>query len=122
MREKAERLMPNVNWPRLSEMLRQRKLLTTLGPRIVELGNGCVSDEFVAAVEQTTENGRRRGALLQLVSRRVMASLADASVPSVALKGPFLSEAIYGDPGRRVSNDIDLLVAEGQLLVAVEVV
>jgi hypothetical protein len=38
------------------------------------------------------------------------------------LKGPFLSEALYGDPGRRVSSDIDLLVATEQLPAAVEVV
>jgi len=29
------------------------------------------------------------------------------------LKGPFLARELYGDPGARVSNDIDLLVAPG---------
>ena len=38
------------------------------------------------------------------------------------MKGPLLAEAIYGDPGRRLSSDIDLLVAPEQLRSAVEVV
>jgi hypothetical protein len=48
--------------------------------------------------------------------------LADAGIQSVALKGPLLAEAIYGDVGRRLSNDVDLLVAAEQLYAAVEVV
>ena len=48
--------------------------------------------------------------------------LADAGVRSTALKGPLLGEAIYGDPGRRPSSDIDLLVSPEQLQTAVEVV
>jgi len=122
MREQAIRLMSTVNWSQLGETLRWRKLLPTLGPRILELAEGRASDDFATAVEQTMATGRRQGAFLQLVSGRVMAALADAGIRSAALKGPFLSEAIYGDPGRRLSNDIDLLVATEQLPAAVEVV
>jgi hypothetical protein len=121
MGERAERLTAEVNWPRLTESLHLRKLLPTLGPRIVELAKGHASADFAAAVEQATASGRRHGAFLQLVSLRAIAMLADAGVPSVALKGPLLGEAIYGDPGRRPSSDIDLLVAPEQLQTAVEV-
>ena len=48
--------------------------------------------------------------------------LADAGIRCAPLKGPLLGEAIYGDPGRRLSGDIDLLVAPEQLQAAVEVV
>jgi Uncharacterised nucleotidyltransferase len=58
---------------------------------------------------------------LQLVAMRVRAALAKAGIRSAVLKGPALSEAIYGDPGRRISDDIDLLVATEDLLAAVEV-
>ena len=51
-----------------------------------------------------------------------MSSLADAGIVSTALKGSRLSEALYGDRGRRLSSDIDLLVAADQLNSAVEVV
>jgi Uncharacterised nucleotidyltransferase len=121
MGARAERLVAEVDWPLLAETLRLRKLLPTLGPRIVELAKGHASADFTAAVEQATASGRRHGAFLQLVSLRAIAMLADAGVPSVALKGPLLGEAIYGDPGRRPSSDIDLLVSPEQLQTAVEV-
>jgi Uncharacterised nucleotidyltransferase len=122
MGERADRLTAEVDWPALAETLRLRKLLPTLGPRIVELAKGRASDDFAATVEQAIATGRRHGAFLQLMSLRAITMLADAGIRSTALKGPLLGEAIYGDPGRRPSSDIDLLVSPEQLQTAVEVV
>jgi Uncharacterised nucleotidyltransferase len=122
MGEQANRLMAGVNWTRLAETLRQRRLLPTLGPRMVELANGRASEDFRVAVSQAIETGRRHGVFLQLVSLRAIAMLAEAGIRSIALKGPLMGEAIYGDAGRRPSSDIDLLVAPSQLQAAVEVI
>ncbi len=122
MREQAGRLTVEVDWSRLAETLRSRKLLPTMGPRILDLAARRASDDFAAAVEQALEAGRRQGAFLQLISLRVVAMLADAGIRCAALKGPLMGEAIYGDPGRRLSSDIDLLVAPEQLQGAVEIV
>lgn len=122
MREHAKRLTVELDWTQLAETLRVRKLLPVLGPRIVELTEGPASDVFAETVEQALEAGRRQGAFLQLVSLRLTAMLADAGIRSAPLKGPLFGEAIYGDPGRRLSSDIDLLVAPEQLPAAVEVV
>jgi len=121
MDERARRLIAEVDWLRLAETLRLRRLLPTLGPRIVELAGERASDGFSAMVQQTVEAARRHGAFLQLVSLRAIAMLADAGIRSIALKGPLLGEAIYGDPGRRPSSDIDLLVSPEQLQAAVAV-
>ena len=122
MHEQARRLILELDWSRLASTLRSCKLLPTVGPRILDLADGRASDDFAAAVEQALEAGRRQGALLQLISLRVMAMLADADIPCAPLKGPLLGEAIYGDPGRRLSSDVDLLVSPKQLQAAVEVV
>lgn len=122
MGARAGRLMVDIDWQRLVETLRRRKLLTILGPRILELADGSASGGLAEAVGQALEAGRRRGALLQLISLRAIAMLADAGIRCAPLKGPLLGEAIYGDPGRRLSSDIDLLVAPEQLQAAVEVV
>jgi hypothetical protein len=114
--------MAQVDWPRLVETLSLRRLLPVLGPRILELAKGCASDDFGTAVERAVDAGHRHGAFLQLVSLRITAMLADAGIRSAALKGPLLAEAIYGHAGRRLSNDIDLLVAPEQLQTAVNVV
>jgi hypothetical protein len=121
-RARARRLTGELNWLGLVGTLRSRKLLPVLGPRILELAEGRAGGELAAAVEQALEAGRRQGAFLQLVSQRMTASLAAAGIRSAPLKGPMLGEAIYGDLGRRLSSDIDLLVSPDELEAAVEVV
>jgi hypothetical protein len=122
MAERAYDLAADANWSHLTETLRTRKLLPPLGPRIIELAQGRASEDFCSAVAAAIEAGRRQGTFLQLISQRIMTMLADAGIASMPLKGPLLGEAIYGDPGRRLSSDIDLLVAPESLSAAVEVV
>jgi Uncharacterised nucleotidyltransferase len=123
MRARAERLAGNVEWPRLAEMLRGRRLLPCLGPRILEMvGTGVGGEQFARAVGEAIEVTRRHATFLQLVAARVRAALVEADIQCSPLKGTALAELLYGDPGRRPSRDIDLLVAPGQLRAAVEVV
>jgi hypothetical protein len=122
MGARAQELGATLDWARLLKMLRFRRLLATLGPRILELAPAQAGAGFDAAVADALEAGRRQGAFLQLVGTRAIGALADAGIRSAPLKGPALSEAIYGDPGRRLSGDIDLLVAPEQLRDAVDVV
>lgn len=121
-RERAERLMGDVDFSRVAATLHERRLLGVLGPRILEWMGDSPNEDFAAAVAHGIESGRRQGAFLQLVSLRILSMLADAGIGSTALKGPILGEAIYGDPGRRLSSDIDLLVCAEQLHAAVDVV
>lgn len=118
----ARSLGAQVDWGLLTEVLRIRKLLPVLGPRIVELTVGTIPAGFAADVDDAVEAARRQGAFLQLTGQQAMAMLAGAGIRSAALKGPQFSEAIYGDPGRRISSDIDLLVAPEDLQAAVAVV
>ncbi len=122
MREQTGPLIAEVDWSRLAQTLRLRKLLPTLGPRILELAGESASNAFAAAVAEALETTRRRGAFLQLVTLRIVAMLAGAGIRCAPLKGPLLGEAIYGDPGRRLSSDIDLLVSPDELQAAVGVV
>jgi hypothetical protein len=115
-------LARELDWRQLSSSLRRRRLLPLLGPRIVELAQGQAEERFVAEVQDALERGRRHGALLQLLAGRVKDALAEAGIHSSALKGPLLGEAIYGDPGRRPSADVDLLVAPDRLDAAVQIV
>jgi hypothetical protein len=119
--EHAGLLATGLDWDRLALTLRSRGLLTTLGPRIVELACGAASARFLRELEVACDESRRRGALLQLLGIQAIAALAAHGIRASALKGPFLSEAIYADAGRRVSNDIDLLVAPEDLTHAVRV-
>jgi hypothetical protein len=123
MRERAAELAALVDWSLVAELLRVRRLLPLLGPRVIELVDHVgVDDEFAVVVNRAVEAACRQGAALQLVEERVRAVLADSGIVSMTLKGSRLSEALYGDPGRRMSSDIDLLVAGDQLYNAVEAV
>src|SRR5690349_18272781 len=79
-RAQARRLGTLVDWPRISELLRARRLLPTLGPRILELADGRSSEAFATAVEQSIAAGRRQGALLALISERTTAALEHAGI------------------------------------------
>jgi Uncharacterised nucleotidyltransferase len=121
-RAQIERLAGEVDWSLLVGLLRARRLLAVLGPRLLDLAGDRANGEFALAVEEETASGCRRDALLALMSARIMAMLSDEGIRSSALKGPLLGEAIHGAPGRRQSGDIDLLVAAEQIEGAVEVV
>jgi hypothetical protein len=45
----------------------------------------------------------------------LLRAFAVVRVMSIPLKGPFLAERLYGDPARRVSHDLDILVPSHQL-------
>jgi hypothetical protein len=124
-RDNAERVDPLVaaiDWPRLTSTLRRRRLLPTLGPRIAGLAGQRASEEFRFATDEAIVAARRHGGFLQLVTLRVLSMLAQAGIPAAPLKGPLFGETVYGDPGRRPSSDIDLLVSPQQLHAAVQVV
>ncbi|HXB63893.1 MAG TPA: nucleotidyltransferase family protein [Solirubrobacteraceae bacterium] len=120
-RAQAGELASRVDWPRLAATLRARRLLSLLGPRILELAGPAADDEFAAAVAQALELGRKQGMLLQVLTQRMVAMLAEAGICSAPLKGPLLGEAIHGESAHRLSSDIDVLVAPEQLFPAVEV-
>lgn len=121
-RDLVPRLVERTNWPQLTSTLRMRRLMPSLGPRIMELVDGNASESFAVAVEEATTAARLHGGFLLLLCQRIMSELADAGIRSAPLKGPMLSQAIYGDPGRRLSSDIDLLVSPEHLPKAVEIV
>jgi hypothetical protein len=121
-RERAVELASALDWENLAGRLRARRLLHTLGPRIVDLAGDRAEADFGLELAEALSAGRRQGAFLQMIATRVMEDLSEAGIASVPLKGPQLSEALYGDPGRRPSADIDLLVAPDRLGAAVETV
>ena len=49
------------------------------------------------------------------------AALADAGVPCLCMRGPYTSLDLYGDPGIRPYNDLDLLVPRKQAMAAWQV-
>jgi hypothetical protein len=120
-RAQAATLAAQVDWSRLAATLYARRLLPLLGPRILELLGDTADTDFAAAVARAHEAARRQGQLLTLLTLRLLELLAAAGIRAAPLKGPLLGQALHGDPGRRLSSDVDLLVAPEQLAAAVAV-
>ncbi len=51
--------------------------------------------------------------------QRLLALFAGAQIPIVPLKGPTLSERLYGDPLLRIFSDLDLLVPTEKVIAAI---
>ncbi len=127
----AERLCESIDWSQLASSLRRRRLLTLLGPRLAPLARAHANraetpgphagEDFAEQVEQALAAERRRGALLQMIAHALGSRLGRAGIASAQLKGPALSEALYGDPGRRASRDLDLLVPRERLVEAIAI-
>jgi Uncharacterised nucleotidyltransferase len=122
MRSRVASQLTGIEWSQLTGLLRSQRLLPTLGPRIAGLAGEEAPERFALAVSASIEAARRQDALLQLISARATEALAAAGIRSTGLKGPALGEALYGEPGRRLSSDIDLLVAPDRLGDAVEAI
>jgi hypothetical protein len=121
-REEAAHLARLVDWEEMAAALAWRRLLPPLGPRLIALGDGAAGPRFEATVEAAVEAARRQAVLLSSTAALVEMALAAAGVRSAPLKGPRLAEAIYGDPGRRLAGDVDVLVDRADLPTAVGVV
>jgi hypothetical protein len=117
---RLDQLAGTVDWPTLTALLQANRLLPLLGPRVLALPGAAPAEQLAAAVEESLIAGRRQAALLQMVTDLVSAELGRRGIAASPLKGPSLSEAIYGDAGRRLSSDVDLLVAAEHLGAAVE--
>ena len=120
-RDEADRLVDRVDWSALADILTGRRLLPLLGERIAELAGQRAPASFVDATREAIQAGAELDGLLELLSVQLLDALATAGIPSMPLKGPALGRALYGEPGRRPSADIDLLVRAEDLSGAVVV-
>ena len=71
-----------------------------------------------ALLDRTGSHYRRNVMLMLQRSadlRRLDATLSDARIPYLVLKGPILANTVYPDPATRTMLDLDLLVREGDL-------
>lgn len=119
-REEIDAVITRIDWSDLGELLGLSRLLPTLGPRIVALAGERADPGFRAAAAEAVEAVRRQDALLLLMGQRLEEALRARGIATAPLKGPALGEELYGEAGRRLSSDIDLLVPAERLGEAAE--
>jgi hypothetical protein len=108
--ERVRQLAAHADWNRLEQLLESNRVFPSLGPRLAELVPADVATSFGESLARARQAAGSDEIVLQLVADQVHATLAARDIRSALLKGPLLGRAAYGEAGRRLSNDVDVLV------------
>jgi hypothetical protein len=119
-RSTISELISQADFRNLEAILRKQGTLSLLGQRVLALTERA-PDDFVERVHDYDREAQRQGVDQQMLTIRLTAALEEAGIRALPLKGPLLGERIHGELGARVSADIDLLVANADLVAAVDV-
>jgi Uncharacterised nucleotidyltransferase len=106
---------------RLDQLARAQSLLPLVAARLQEAAPGLVPDVVRERAAGITQETRHWGVAVEVVTERLAAALERSGIPAIALKGPIMARELYGDPGLRVTSDIDLLVSRTDFTRAVEI-
>jgi hypothetical protein len=90
-------------------------LFPLLGTRLVETAPEQVTPALRKRLDRALGLARQRGAQLELLALQLQADLDCAGIPALPLKGTALARNLYGDPGLRITQDIDILVGVDDL-------
>lgn len=108
--DRIRRLAASADWGRLEQLLESSRVFPSLGPRLTELAPDDVATGFGESLARARQAAGGGEIVLQLTADQVRAALAARDIRSALLKGPLLGRAAYGEAGRRLSNDVDVLV------------
>lgn len=117
----ATALFERADRARLLELLDRLQLGVLLGRRLEELA-GPLDPWLGAEIAARAAAAREYGRAQEMVALGVLASLEQAGIRALGLKGTILARQLYDDAGARSSGDIDILVSQADLAHAVAVV
>lgn len=109
-------------WAAVAARAAQRSLASLLFTRLRAAG-------AASAMPEVTFQGLRRGYYEDCavglyryhLLQQILRAFQENDLPVIPLKGAYLAEAVYRDPGVRRMNDLDLLVRKEQLTQAVHI-
>jgi hypothetical protein len=108
---------PPIPWPLVVEAAGEHLVAPALGWCLH--GDERVPADVRQCFEVLLELNRQRNAIIQQALEHAVASLNDAAVTPMLLKGAAaLVEGLYPDPGMRVVGDLDLLVRQHEIAAA----
>lgn len=82
---------------------------------------GAIPPAAMSRLRALHHNNTARSLFLTSELSRILRALDPCGVPAYPFKGPALSVMIYGDPARRQSRDLDILIPKEKLRRAMEV-
>jgi len=82
---------------------------------------GAVPPAAMNRLRSLCHNNTARSLFLASELARILNAFESSGIPAYPFKGPALAVMLYGDPARRQSKDLDILVPEGKLHRAMKV-
>lgn len=120
-RPDVRRIVSAVDQHDLVQALDAQRLLPVGGARLEEAAGDLLDKQFRIAWQAGLHSSRARSLALEALTVKAIELLEGEGIRAMPLKGPALAAALYGDPGMRVSDDIDLLVPAHALSRAAEI-
>ncbi|MCB9134580.1 MAG: nucleotidyltransferase family protein [Anaerolineales bacterium] len=105
----------SVDWPAFLTLTIYHHLAPLLYANLKRHAADLVPPETLAALQTRTAQNRQRVLALMVEANTLRALLAPAGIPFCLLKGPPLSQQLYGDVALRTTADLDVLIHETQL-------
>jgi Uncharacterised nucleotidyltransferase len=109
-RERIVALAGRSDFEVLAGLMARQLLFPLLGSRLVEAAPEQATPALRERLEEALGLARRRGVQIELLALQLQADLDRAGIPALPLKGTSLARNLYGDPGMRITQDIDILV------------
>src|SRR3954453_17513920 len=103
-------LAGQVDFERLTSVLKRQSLLPLIGTRLEELVPEQLPSDFTQAGGERVALASHSATFFAAISMQTAGALEAAGIPTVALKGPVLATEIYEHAGLREGQDVDLLV------------
>jgi hypothetical protein len=104
-----------IDWPALFKQANRHNLSGLLYANLKRHASDLIPAETLQPLKTRAEQNRRHVMSLLSELSTVSAILTPTGIKICPLKGPLLSQHLYGDVALRVTNDLDLLFDESQL-------
>lgn len=114
-RERIVALAGRADFELLAALMARQLLFPLLGSRLVEAAPEQVTPALGERLEEAQRLARRRGVQIELLALQLQSDLDRDGIPALPLKGTSLARNLYGDPGMRITQDIDILVGSEDL-------
>lgn len=101
---------PDFDWKAFLFWVRRHRVQALTRRRLREQHPSGIPQQVLAALQAGASRETLRALKLALALQGVCASLSEAKVDHILLKGPALSQRLYGEPGLRQVRDLDLLI------------
>ncbi|HET6488548.1 MAG TPA: nucleotidyltransferase family protein, partial [Syntrophales bacterium] len=114
-------LPETVDWNRFVNLCEWHNVVPLVYRALPAACPGAIHPAAMNRLRNLCHNNTARTLFLTSELSRIQNALESCGVPAYPFKGPALSVMLYGDPARRQSNDLDILIPKEHVCRAMEV-